>query len=195
MQLKFIPFLHHVHFYFPPQRDPLDKLDPRSASRTANAAREPWRTTRFESAVEASPSRIDPVYIPPEVLDNSQIFQRVPQVGPRSSTSGGLGGGGLASSVNGGVNNAANIRSCSSVGDQRNIVINMPIPRPGYTMSSTKTSSNTGGSVVSSSNGINDDDVMMGDDDVMMGDDDVLVSPLSTNHASPAKMPATILIQ
>ena len=84
----------------------------------------------------------------------------------------------------------------ASVGEQRNnIVINMPIPKPGYTLSSTKTaSSNAGGSIISSSNSINDD-IDDDDDDVMMGDDDVLVSPLSTTHASPAKMPATILIQ
>ena len=186
------------------KRDPLEKLDPRSASRTPSAAREPWRPTRFESAVEASPSRLDPVFIPPEVLDNSQIFQRVPQVGPRSSTTGGLGGGsgsggggGNINAVNGGGGGGVigGVRS-ASVGEQRNnIVINMPIPKPGYTLSSTKTaSSNAGGSIISSSNGINDD-IDDDDDDVMMGDDDVLVSPLSTTHASPAKMPATILIQ
>ena len=171
------------------KKDPLEKLDPRSASRTPNAAREPWRPTRFESAVEASPSRLDPVYIPPEVLDNSQLFQRVPQVGPRSSTTGGLGGNQAGVHVG---NPTVGLRS-ASVGEQRNIVINMPIPKPGYTLSSTKTSSNAGGSVVSSSNGINDVDDE--DDDVLMGDDDVLVSPLSTTHASPAKMPATIMIQ
>jgi hypothetical protein len=111
------------------RKDPLDKIDPRSASRTPNAAREPWRPTRYDCPVEASPSRMDPVYIPPEVLDNSNLFQRNPQVGPRSST--------------GSISNR-------TPHDHRNVVINMPIPRPGYTLAGSSAKTSNGGASLGS---------------------------------------------